>query len=182
MSRIQKKNLILPTLLVLSGIEKIYDDYNLNFSGLTTSIVKNAVLTAIEDKLSEGDLEKLKNRNDRKIDQTFRNLISSKDLTDSGFVDISIEGKMRMTDDGFSMLFDYFNNRLERSNIKPFPELETPKKSVYNQLNSDYFPIRNKFIEEMNEKIMAVINARIEEKKSEQLKEKTSTHKRKIVR
>ena len=80
MSRVTKQQLILPTILVLAGIEKIYDDYNIKFSGLSTRVARDAVISGIKDKLGDEDLEKLKSRNDIRINQTFRNLISHKDL------------------------------------------------------------------------------------------------------
>ena len=44
-----------------------------------------------------------------------------------------------------------------------FPELETKKRSVYNQLNSRYFPVKNDYIEDLNNKLRDMIKSRIAE-------------------
>ncbi len=163
MSRVTKQQLILPTILVLAGIEKIYDDYNIKFSGLSTRVARDAVISGIKDKLGDEDLEKLKSRNDIRINQTFRNLISHKDLIKNDIVSVSDLGRMRLTENGFEMLFDYFNSRLEKSGMDKFPELETKKRSVYNQLNSRYFPVKNDYIEDLNNKLRDMIKSRIAE-------------------
>jgi hypothetical protein len=175
MSRVSKQQLILPTILVLAGIEKIYDDYNLSFSGLSTTVAKEAVISGIKDKLSEEDLEKMKSRNDRRIDQTFRNLISHKDLLKNDIVSVSDLGRMRLTENGFNILFDYFNSRLERAGVEKFPELETKKRSVYNQLNSRHFPVRNDYIEDLNNKVRDLIKSKLENstKKTKKIIKKT---------
>lgn len=163
MSRVSKQQLILPTILVLAGIEKIYDDYNLSFSGLSTTVAKEAVISGIKDKLSEEDLEKMKSRNDRRIDQTFRNLISHKDLVKNDIVTVSDLGRMRLTENGFNILFDYFNSRAERLGVEKFPVLETKKKSVYSQLNSRHFPVRNDYIKDLDNKVRDIIKSKIKD-------------------
>lgn len=164
--KITQNQLVIPTLLVLAGIEKIYDSYDfLNFKGVDTTKTKEAVLSGIEKNLSEEDLKILSGRNDRKIDQTFRNLISHKVLESKNYILINENRTMRLTEEGYEALFTHINMQLERVGRKEIVQEESFKKSIQSAFNNGQIPLKNKVIAEIHDSIKEIIANQLENKK-----------------
>lgn len=157
-----QEDLVLPAILVLSGFEKLYSSYGLNYNGVTTAVLKDAVLSGLEGKLSEEDEKKLKNRNDRAIDQTFRNLISHKVLENRNFVEFSEDRRMTLKEDGYKELFVNFNQILVANGRAEIKKEDTYKLSVFNALNDGIIPVKNKYLNELGERIKELIKERLE--------------------
>lgn len=159
-NRVVQEDLVNPTLLVLASIEKLYDNYNLKYDGVYSTIVREAVISSIEPMLSEEDKAKLKGRNDTKIDQTFRNLISHNVLKNRGLVSFNENGSMRLTEDGYKELVDYFNKRYESRNLVGLESKESYKSTLYNAFNNGKVPFKSAKVEELHESIKEIIRKR----------------------
>lgn len=159
-NRVVQEDLVNPTLLVLASIEKLYDNYNLKYDGVYSTIVREAVISSIEPMLSEEDKAKLKGRNDTKIDQTFRNLISHNVLKNRCLVSFNENGSMRLTEDGYKELVDYFNKRYESRNLVGLESKESYKSTLYNAFNNGKVPFKSAKVEELHESIKEIIRKR----------------------
>lgn len=164
-NRIKKEDLILPTLAVIAGAEKIYEDYSLSFKGITTTVLKSAVLGSIEHRLSNEDKEQLSGRKDRKIDQVFRNIFSHKTLENAGFIISDKEtGKISLSEKGYEKLFNYFNTVLEIKGIDKVSKEATFKESVFSQIYSGNVRIENQELTALDEKIKNIIKSKSKNK------------------
>lgn len=188
--KITQNQLVIPTLLVLAGIEKIYDSYDfLNFKGVDTTKTKEAVLSGIEKNLSEEDLKILSGRNDRKIDQTFRNLISHKVLESKNYILINENRTMRLTEEGYEALFTHINMQLEKIGRKEIVQEESFKKSIQSGFNNGQIPLKNKVIAEIHDSIKEIIANQLENKKvsepvvkNEEVSEPVTKVRKRIIR
>lgn len=98
--RISEKDLVFPALFILSQAK-----VHLNDPNVSTTDLKKAILSRIEDNLSDEDMLPLKNRGDSKIDQVIRNLISNKTLEKSGFAEYNSDDRtLKITPAGFNFV------------------------------------------------------------------------------
>lgn len=99
-NRISEKDVIFPALLLLAQAKVYLKDPN-----ISTAVLKKSIFDNIEDNLSDADLEPLKNRNDTKVDQVIRNLVSNKTLEKSGLASYDHEKRtLRITDAGMTYI------------------------------------------------------------------------------
>lgn len=97
-NRITEKNVIFPALLLLAQAK-----FHLKDPNVPTSILKKSIFGNIEDDLSDEDLAPLKNRNDTKVEQVIRNLVSNKTLEKSGLATYDNEKRtLQITDAGLA--------------------------------------------------------------------------------
>lgn len=97
-NRITEKNVIFPALLLLAQAK-----FHLKDPNVPTSILKKSIFGNIEDDLSDEDLAPLKNRNDTKVEQVIRNLVSNKTLEKSGLAAYDNEKRtLQITDAGLA--------------------------------------------------------------------------------
>lgn len=97
-NRITEKNVIFPALLLLAQAK-----FHLKDPNVPTSILKKSIFGNIEDDLSDEDLAPLKNRNDTKVEQVIRNLVSNKTLERSGLATYDNEKRtLQITDAGLA--------------------------------------------------------------------------------
>lgn len=97
-NRITEKNVIFPALLLLAQAK-----FHLKDPNVPTSILKKSIFGNIEDDLSDEDLAPLKNRNDTKVEQVIRNLVSNKTLEKSGLATYNNEKRtLQITDAGLA--------------------------------------------------------------------------------
>ena len=97
-NRITEKNVIFPALLLLAQAK-----FHLKDPNVPTSILKKSIFGNIEDGLSDEDLAPLKNRNDTKVEQVIRNLVSNKTLEKSGLATYDNEKRtLQITDAGLA--------------------------------------------------------------------------------
>ena len=97
-NRITEKNVIFPALLLLAQAK-----FHLKDPNVPTSILKKSIFGNIEDDLSDEDLAPLKNRNDTKVEQVIRNLVSNKTLAKSGLATYDNEKRtLQITDAGLA--------------------------------------------------------------------------------
>ena len=98
--RIVEKELVFPALLVLAQAK-----IHLQNPKVSTSDLKKAIFSTIEDDLSDEDNAPLKNRNDSKVHQVIRNLISNKPLEKEGLAVYDPEEKtLEITQKGLSFI------------------------------------------------------------------------------
>lgn len=171
-NRVRQEDLVLPTILMLASVEKVYFNYGIRFSGVTTASAKKAVIDGIKHMLSPEDLKPLKGRNDLKIDQTFRNLISHKILEDRELVTFNEDSSMMLSEVGYKNLFDYFNERFE---LRGEPSLtlreNNYKKSIFKAFDDSLISVNNPFVVEINEKIQKKIKEILKRKEAKQSSE-----------
>lgn len=97
-NRITEKNVIFPALLLLAQAK-----FHLKDPNVPTSVLKKSIFGNIEDDLSDEDLAPLKNRNDTKVEQIIRNLVSNKTLEKSGLATYDNEKRtLQITDAGLA--------------------------------------------------------------------------------
>lgn len=97
-NRITEKNVIFPALLLLAQAK-----FHLKDPNVPTSVLKKSIFGNIEDDLSDEDLAPLKNRNDTKVEQVIRNLVSNKTLEKSGLATYDSEKRtLQITDAGLA--------------------------------------------------------------------------------
>lgn len=97
-NRITEKNVIFPALLLLAQAK-----FHLKDPNVPTSILKKSIFGNIEDDLSDEDLAPLKNRNDTKVEQVIRNLVSNKTLEKGGLATYDNEKRtLQITDAGLA--------------------------------------------------------------------------------
>ena len=97
-NRITEKNVIFPAMLLLAQAK-----FHLKDPNVPTSILKKSIFGNIEDDLSDEDLAPLKNRNDTKVEQVIRNLVSNKTLEKSGLATYDNEKRtLQITDAGLA--------------------------------------------------------------------------------
>lgn len=98
--RVTEKDLVFPALILLAQAK-----VHLTNPNVSTSVLKKSIFDNIEDDLTDIDLEPLKNRNDTKVDQVIRNLISNKTLQRVGLATYNSEDRtLKITDEGLSYL------------------------------------------------------------------------------
>lgn len=97
-NRISEKDVVFPALLLLAQAK-----VHLKNPNIPSAFLKKSIFDNIEDNLSDADLEPLKNRNDTKVDQVIRNLVSNKTLVKSGFASYNQENRtLAITDAGLT--------------------------------------------------------------------------------
>lgn len=114
-ARIREEDLIQPSLLILAQAERS------NHGPVSTAQLKVALKSALDQSLSEEDKAPLKNRNDTKIDQIIRNLVSHRTLTRKELVNQE-NGLFSITEAGKAMVLDGFLDLL------PVPSLTVVRK------------------------------------------------------
>lgn len=99
-NRITEKDVIFPALLLLAQAK-----FHLKDPNVPTSVLKKSIFGNIEDNLSDEDLAPLKNRNDTKVDQVIRNLVSNKTLEKGGLATYNQENRtLQITDAGLTYI------------------------------------------------------------------------------
>lgn len=121
-SRVTEKELVFPALLLLAQAKVYLKDPN-----VPTSVLKKSIFDNIEDNLSDEDLAPLKNRNDTKVDQVIRNLVSNKTLEKVGLASYDHEKRtFKITDAGLA----YVATKLVRIMEPSLEIVELQKKEI----------------------------------------------------